>query len=394
MNDTDQYYRSWKGAAVLSRPHGGQLIQHTVQRPERNHLLEEVKRLPRLDISPAIASDVWNLGNGAFSPLDGFMRREDFLATLFDKRLANGVPWTIPIVLDVSAGQLGALGNSVGLWYAGQPLALMSEITSYRYDREEYAKQVFGTAELTHPGVAHVFDLGEVLLGGTIAVLGEVETPFARYRLTPLETRELFTSKGWRTVVGFQTRNVPHLGHEYVQKTALTFVDGLFINPVIGRKKAGDFKDEVILSAYEALVQHYYPQEHAVLATLHTEMRYAGPREAIFHAIVRKNFGCTHFIVGRDHAGVGQYYSPYAAQEIFEEFPDLGITPLFFTAFFYCRRCVGVANEKTCPHGAPDRLDFSGTLLRRLLTERKAPEGLIRPEVAEIILSMEYPFVE
>ena len=191
-------------------------------------------------------------------------------------------------------------------------------------------------------------------------------------------------------MVGFQTRNVPHLGHEYVQKTALTFVDGIFLNPVIGRKKAGDFRDEVILGTYEALVRHYYPAERAVLATLHTEMRYAGPREAIFHAIVRKNFGCTHFIVGRDHAGVGQYYAPYAAQEIFEEFPDLGIAPLFFTAFFYCRRCVSVANEKTCPHGPAEHLDFSGTLLRRLLTERQAPDGLIRPEVAEIILSTDH----
>jgi sulfate adenylyltransferase len=379
---------------VLSTPHGGELIQRTVQRPERDRLLDEVRRLPRLDISPRIASDVWNLGSGAFSPLEGFMGREDFRATLSEKRLTNGVPWTIPIVLDVSAEQLNQLGKDVGLWYAGQPLALFSGITSYRYDRQEYARRVFGTEELRHPGVAHVFALGEVLLGGTIAVLGEVETPFTGYRLTPLETRALFASKGWRTVVGFQTRNVPHLGHEYVQKTGLTFVDGLFIHPVIGRKKAGDFKDEVILRTYEALVRHYYPQERAVLATLHTEMRYAGPREAIFHAIVRKNFGCTHFIVGRDHAGVGQYYSPSAAQEIFEEFPDLGITPLLFPAFFYCRCCVGVANDKICPHGVESRLDFSGTLLRRLLTERKAPEGLIRPEVAEIMLSVEQPFVE
>ncbi|MGH8070523.1 MAG: sulfate adenylyltransferase [Candidatus Entotheonellia bacterium] len=379
---------------MLSRPHGGRLIQRTAESPDRDRLLDEVRRLSRLDISPEVASDVWNLGVGAFSPLEGFMGPEDFRATLYEKRLTSGVPWTIPVVLDVSAEQLNQLGNDVGLWYAGQPLALMADITSYRYDRQEYAKQVFGTEELKHPGVAHVFDLGEVLLGGTIALLGEVETPFARYRLTPRETRVLFTTKGWRTVVGFQTRNVPHLGHEYVQKTALTFVDGLFMNPVIGRKKPGDFKGEVILGAYEALVRHYYPPERAVLATLHTEMRYAGPREAIFHAIVRKNFGCTHFIVGRDHAGVGQYYAPYAAQEIFEAFPDLGIIPLFFTAFFYCRRCVSVANEKTCPHGAKERLDFSGTLLRRLLTERKAPDGLIRPEVAEVILSIDHPFVE
>jgi sulfate adenylyltransferase len=379
---------------VLSRPHGQRLIQRISQSPERERLLNDVKRLPRLDISPEIAGDVWNLGIGAFSPLEGFMGSEDFRATLYERRLTNGVPWTIPIVLDVSAEQANRLGTDVGLWYAGRPLACLSDIRPYSYDRQEYAKQVFGTDDLKHPGVAHVFDLGEVLLGGTITVLGKVETPFAGYRLMPRDTRALFEAKGWRTVVGFQTRNVPHLGHEYVQKTALTFVDGIFLNPVIGRKKAGDFKDEVILGTYEALVRHYYPLERAVLATLHTEMRYAGPREAIFHAIVRKNFGCTHFIVGRDHAGVGHYYAPYAAQEIFEEFPDLGITPLFFTAFFYCRRCASVANEKTCPHGAEERLDFSGTLLRRLLTERQAPDGLIRPEVAEIILSMDHPFVK
>jgi sulfate adenylyltransferase len=379
---------------VLSTPHGGHLLQRTVQGLDRDRLLDEVQRLPRLDISPELASDVWNLGIGAFSPLEGFMGSEDFRATLYEKRLTSGIAWTIPIILDVSSAQADQLGKDVGLWYAGQPLAVLSEITPYRYDRHAYAKQVFGTEDLRHPGVTHIFELGDVLLGGAVTVLGEVETPFTRYRLTPLETRVLFTAKGWRTVVGFQTRNVPHLGHEYVQKTALTLVDGIFINPVIGRKKAGDFRDEVILGAYEALVRHYYPQERAVLATLHTEMRYAGPREAIFHAIVRKNFGCTHFIVGRDHAGVGQYYAPYAAQEIFEEFPDLGIIPLCFTAFFYCRRCGSVANEKTCPHSSEEHLDFSGTLLRRLLTERKAPNGLIRPEVAEIILGLDHPFME
>jgi sulfate adenylyltransferase len=369
------------------------LVERTVQGPDRQPVVEELMRLPRLDVSAETASDVWNLGSGAFSPLEGFMGPEDFHATLSQKRLTSGVPWTIPIVLDVPAAQAARLGQEVGLWYAEKPLALLSAVIPYGYDRGEYAMQVFGTDDRRHPGVAHVFDLGDVLLGGKLTVVGTVETPAAAYRLTPRETRRLFEAKGWQTVVGFQTRNVPHLGHEYVQKTALTFVDGIFLNPVIGRKKAGDFTDEVILGAYEALIRHYYPAERAVLATLHTEMRYAGPREAIFHAIVRKNFGCTHFIVGRDHAGVGQYYTPYAAQEIFAEFPDLDITPLFFTAFFYCRRCVSVANDKTCPHGPDERLDFSGTLLRRLLSERQAPDGLIRPEVAEIILDSEHPFV-
>jgi sulfate adenylyltransferase len=379
---------------VLSRPHGGRLTHRVRQGADRERLLEDVRRLPRVDLTPELASDVWNLGVGVLSPLEGFMGAEDFRATLYEKRLTTGLPWTIPIVLDVSSQRMNRLGTAIGLWYGGAPLALMEDVAPFRYAPGEFAKRVYGTDDARHPGVAHVLGLEDVLLGGQVTVLGDVPTPFARHRLTPQETRVLFDAKGWRTVVGFQTRNVPHLGHEYVQKTALTFVDGIFINPVIGRKKRGDFRDEVILGAYDALVRHYYPRERVVLATWHTEMRYAGPREAIFHAIVRKNFGCTHFIVGRDHAGVGHYYAPYAAQEIFDEFPDLGIVPLFFTAFFYCRRCVSVANEKTCPHGAEHRVDFSGTLLRQLLTERKPPEGLIRPEVADIILGAERPFVE
>ena len=379
---------------MLPRPHGGRLIQRIAKGAERDRLSAEVARLPRVDVSPEAASDVWNLGIGALSPLEGFMGSEELRATLYEKRLTSGVPWTIPIVLDVSRRQASQLGEAVGLWHDGKPLALLEGARAYSYDRQEVAKQVFGTEHVKHPGVANVMRMREMLLGGNVLVLGDIDTPFARYRLTPLETRVLFEAKGWRTVVGFQTRNVPHLGHEYVQKTALTFVDGIFINPVIGRKKAGDFKDEVILQTYDALVRHYYAPERAVLATLHTEMRYAGPREAVFHAIVRKNFGCTHFIVGRDHAGVGNYYAPYAAQEIFDDFPDLGIIPLFFTAFFYCRRCASVANDKTCPHGDDARVQFSGTLLRQLLTERRAPDGLIRPEVAEIILSSDNPFVE
>lgn len=379
---------------MLPRPHGGRLIQRILKGTERDRLLTEVNRLPRLDVNPEVASDIVNIGIGAFSPLEGFMGPDDLRATLYDKRLASGVPWTMPIVLDISRQQAKGLGEAVGLWHDGRPLALLEGVRPYSYDRQELAKQVFATEDSKHPGVAHVLGMQDLLLGGILQVLGDIDTPLTRYRLTPLETRVLFEAKGWRTVVGFQTRNVPHLGHEYVQKTALTFVDGIFIHPVIGRKKAGDFKDEVILQTYEALVQYYYLRERAALATLHTEMRYAGPREAIFHAIVRKNFGCTHFIVGRDHAGVGTYYAPYAAQEIFDDFPDLGIIPLFFTAFFYCRRCASVANDKTCPHGDDARVQFSGTLLRKLLTERQAPDGLIRPEVAEIILTQDNPFVE
>jgi len=240
-----------------------------------------------------------------------------------------------------------------------------------------------------------VKNMKEVLLGGKIDLIQVSPTPFDKYKLEPLETRILFKEKSWRTVVGFQTRNTPHIGHEYVQKTALTFTDGVFVNPVIGRKKKGDFKDEVILASYDELIRNYYLKERAVVAILQMEMRYAGPREAIFHAIIRKNFGCTHIIIGRDHAGVGNYYPPYAAQDIFEEFPDLGIVPLFFKSFYFCKKCNSVVNEKTCPHPPEEHINFSGTKIREMLIEGKIPPPeLMRPEVAKIIISYDNPFVE
>ena len=221
---------------MLPRPHGGRLIRRIHEGAERDRLLAEVFRLPRLDVNSEVASDIVNIGSGAFSPLEGFMGPDDLRATLYAKRLTSGVPWTIPIVLDISRQQASQFGDSLGLWHAGRPLALLEGARSYSYDRQEVAKQVFGTEDAKHPGVANVLHMQDLLLAGTLQVLGDIETPLARYRLTPLETRVLFEAKAWRTVVGFQTRNVPHLGHEYVQKTALTFVDGIFINPVIDRK--------------------------------------------------------------------------------------------------------------------------------------------------------------
>jgi len=380
---------------MIPRPHGGRLIDLILKVEEREKVLRETNKKPRITVNQELAGDIQNIATGVFSPLEGFMGKEDFYSVLYRKRLTSGVPWTIPVVLDVSREEADKLGDEVALFYNETPIATFRVEEKYTYDKEELAKEVFGTTDRRHPGVAKVMGLKDVFLGGRIRLLGEIETPFSNYSLKPIETRVLFEAEGWRTVVGFQTRNVPHLGHEYVQKTALTFVDGIFINPVIGRKKVGDFKDEVILKSYESLIENYYLRERAVMAILQTEMRYAGPREAIFHAIVRKNFGCTHFIVGRDHAGVGNFYPPYAAQEIFDEFPDLGIVPLFFTAFFYCKRCSSVANEKTCPHGEKDRVDFSGTILRDLLLKgEKPPYELIRPEVADSMVSFKNPFVE
>ncbi len=376
---------------------GADLINRVLPEEQRQEVLSRALLYPRLKLDDEKVNEVYNVCQGVYSPLEGFQGSTDFRSVVHSGRLSNGQPWTIPIVLDASAAEASPLkeGQTLCLWQGDLPLALMHLDEKYAYDKAGLASGVFGTTDPKHPGVARALAMGDVLLAGKLDLLQDPDDPYSRHKLTPVQTRQLFRQKGWRTVVGFQTRNVPHLGHEYVQKTALSFVDGLFINPVIGKKKAGDFRDEVILDSYVALMEHYYLPERVTMSVLRQEMRYAGPREAIFHAIVRKNFGCTHFIVGRDHAGVGNYYTPYAAQEIFQDYPDLGITPLFFTAFFYCRKCGSVANEKTCPHDGSLRIDFSGTWLRKVLMEKgEPPAELLRPEVADAVRKWEHPLVE
>lgn len=382
----------------MPRPHGGKLIDRVLDKKTREKALEGAEELPKIEVSSELTKDIENITYGIFSPLEGFLRQEDYSSVLHKKRLANDLPWTIPILLDVSKDKAGGLtaGDDAALVNkSGQYIAILHVEEKYGFDKKELAQQVFKTTEVAHPGVAKAFNMKDVLLGGKIDLVNASRDPFSRYRLKPVETRVLFREKGWRTVAGFQTRNVPHLGHEFVQKTALSFVDGVFVNPVIGRKKKGDFKDDLILKAYDALIENYYLKDNAVLAVLETEMRYAGPREAIFHAIVRKNFGCTHLIVGRDHAGVGKYYGPYEAQEIFDEFPDLDITPIFFKTFFHCKKCGGVVSERTCPHGGDYRAYFSGTKIRDMFMRgEKPPPEFMRPEVADIVLKWESPFVE
>lgn len=379
---------------MLPPPHGGRLANRVLSGQARAEARNRAGTLYRLDIDGERAQEVENIATGVLSPLEGFMGAEAYEAVLTEMRLPDDLAWTIPIVLDVAQDTLVEPGQEIALFSDGALLALMEVEERFAVDRRRHALRVYGTTDEGHPGVLKTRGMGDVLLGGKIALVGETDNPFASHSLKPAETRVLFREKGWRTVVGFQTRNVPHLGHEYLQKTALTFSDGLFINPVIGKKKPGDFLDEVILKSYEELIRHYYLRERAVLAVLRTEMRYAGPREAIFHAIMRKNFGCTHFIVGRDHAGVGSFYDPFAARDIFQEFPDLGIAPIFFNAFFWCMKCGGVANEKTCPHPAADQVQFSGTRMREMLTAGEVPPPeLMRPEVAEAIIAMGDLFV-
>ncbi len=383
---------------MTSRPHGGRLINRVVSGRRRELLLEEAKELTKITLNRDWATDLVNIAGGVFSPLEGFMVQEELMGVLYDMRLPSDLPWTIPIVLDVSPEEISGVeeGDDVALVSeSGLILGLLHVEEIYGYDKKEFAERVFKTRDANHPGVARTYAMKELLVGGKIDLLNEPENKFYKYTLYPAETRVLFREKGWRTIVGFQTRNAPHLGHEYIQKTALAFVDGLFINPLIGKKKKGDFKDEVILAAYEALIKNYYPKNSVVMAILRTWMRYAGPREAIFHAIIRKNFGCTHFIVGRDHAGVGNYYGPYEAQEIFSEFPDLGITPLFFREFFYCKKCGGIVNERICPHSQEYRIVFSGTKIREMLMRgERPPDYMMRPEVADVILKWDNPFVE
>ena len=382
---------------MVSRPHGYKLVERIVRDLRRERLLEEAREITGIEIDDGLASDVMNIAHGVYSPLEGFLVQEDYVHVLYDKRLSNDLPWTIPIILDVNPDEIQGVkeGDDVALLFNGKVIAIMKVEEIYSWNKREYCEKVYKTVDPSHPGVVKTMKKKDILLGGPIDLLNEIPEPFEKYRLWPKETRVLFQAKGWRTIVGFQTRNVPHLGHEYIQKAALTFADGLFINPLIGWKKPGDFKDEVIVKAYEVLIKSYYPRDSIVFSVLRMDMRYGGPREAVHHAIVRKNFGCTHFIVGRDHAGVGNFYGPYEAWELFKEFPDLGITPLFIREAFYCKKCGGMVNEKICPHDEKYRYRISGTMLRKLIKDRKSiPKYIMRPEVAEVVFSFNNPFVE
>jgi len=378
----------------MQRPHGGKLIGRALTGDRQEQLIGEARELPTHQLTRDQVKDLENIAYGVLSPLTGFMTRNDYESVLHHMRLEDDLPWTIPIILDIEEKQHDVGQDIALLNEKKQPVGLMHVEEIYALNKREHALRVYTTLDKKHPGVAKTLELKDYLIGGEITLLRESDNPFSRYTLKPIESSILFREKKWRSIAGFQTRNVPHLGHEYVQKTALAFVDGIFINPLVGKKKKGDFTDQLIIKTYRKLVDEYYLHERAVLSVLRTTMRYAGPREAIFHAIMRKNFGCTHFIVGRDHAGVGNYYKPYEAQELFGEFPDLGIMPLFFKSFFYCRKCGGVVNEKTCPHPENMHESFSGTRIRKILKEgNKPPSEIMRPEIAEIILKEGKPFV-
>ncbi len=382
---------------MTAHPHGGPLVQ-IKEVGQNSEVLAGFKSNQILEVGQDVKLAITNIANGVLSPLEGFMSENDYLNVLDQTRLENDVPWTIPVLLHADKEFRASPGDNVLLvdQTGGGPLAILEYQESFTVSKKEYAEKVFQTEDEAHPGVARIYSSSERMIAGKLkAAVKPDYGQAADVTLMPRETRVLFAEKGWKTVVAFQTRNAPHINHEYTQKSALALVDGLFVNPVLGKKKAGDFKDEVILATYQKLIQDYYPKSSVVLSALHYEMQYAGPKEAIMHAIMRKNFGCTHIIIGRDHAGVGNYYGPYAAQEIFSEFPDLGITPFFFREFYYCKRCAGIASERTCPHREVDRLSFSGTKLRSMfIAGETPPKEFMRPEVAQTILGFEKPFVE
>ena len=377
----------------MPKPHGGVLINRNIKKES-----SESKEIPEYEINKNLSEDVMNIANGVFSPLEGFLGKNDLENVVSDKRLTDDTPWTIPILLDYNIEDLKGIKEGDSILLSNKEIGVQALINIeeiYQYDKKKLAQEIYRTQETSHPGVAYVYNMKSHLIGGKISLLNTKTRQFDEYNLTPRETRILFKEKGWREIVAFQTRNPPHIGHEYVQKTALTFVDGLFINPIIGKKKSGDFKDEVILSSYDTLMKHYYLKDRAIMSILRTSMKYAGPREAIHHAIMRKNFGCTHFIVGRDHAGVGNYYGPYDAHEIFSEFPDLRIVPVFFRSFSRCTKCGSVVNDKICPHDQKDHINFSGKKIREILQNGAVPpEDMMRKEVAETILKFDHPFVE
>ncbi|MEA5542800.1 sulfate adenylyltransferase [Limnoraphis robusta Tam1] len=378
-------------------PHGGELINRIASPEQRQEFIEKADFLPRVQLDERSLSDLEMIAIGGFSPLSGFMEQADYETVVSQMRLSNGSPWAIPITLSVSEEVATPLleGNLVRLDSpSGKFVGVLKLTQKYTYNKEKEALNVYRTTDEKHPGVKVVYEQGPINLAGPVWLLQRDDHPlFPQYQLDPAVSRALFWERGWKTIVGFQTRNPIHRAHEYIQKCALETVDGLFLHPLVGATKSDDIPADVRMRCYEILMDKYYPKERVILAINPAAMRYAGPREAIFHAIVRKNYGCTHFIVGRDHAGVGDYYGTYDAQHIFDEFEtsELGIVPMKFEHAFYCTLSGGMATSKTSPSTPEQRIHLSGTKVREMLRRGELPPPeFSRPEVAaELIKAMQ-----
>ena len=372
---------------TLIKPHGGDLVSRVLTGEPRQALIDALQTCPSVTLKPWEVADFEMIATGALSPLRGFMGLADYTSTLRDMRLADGLPWTIPVTLRVEERPRAdrfALRNSDGALLGGIEV---SDV--FKGDRAEEARAIYRTEDTNHPGVRRLLDSGGYVVGGKIWLVDRVHPAFPELALDPGDTRAAFAKREWRTIVGFQTRNPVHRAHEYIQKAALETVDGLLLHPLVGETKDDDIPASIRVRSYRALLDNYYPEGRVLLAAFPAAMRYAGPREAVFHAIARKNYGCSHFIVGRDHAGVGSYYGSYDAQKIFDRFipEELGIKPIFFEHSFFCRACNGMASQKTCPHGTDSHIALSGTRVRELLRAGEfPPPEFSRPEVAKVLI--------
>ncbi|MGC8737066.1 MAG: sulfate adenylyltransferase [Candidatus Hydrogenedens sp.] len=373
-------------------PHGGKLVNRFVPADEKIKKIEEAKKLKQIILDEYLSFDLDCIAKGIFSPLEGFMGEEETLSSLETMHIRKTIPWTIPILLDVSLDKAEGIeiGEVVGLYSSDN--GLVGTITiqeKFRLDKKYLAEKVYGTTDEQHPGVKRTYSRGDVFISGPVEVFDRKIIEFEEYNLPPQQTRTIFEERGWKRIVAFQTRNPIHRAHEYLTKCALEICDGLLIHPLMGTTKSDDIPGSVRMECYKALIENYYPDDHILLSIMPVNMRYAGPKEAIMHAIVRKNYGCTHFIVGRDHAGVGNYYGTYDAQKIFDNFnpEELKITPLFFDHTFYCQACGNMASIKTCPHDSTKHVILSGTKVREMLKRGEIlPEEFTRKEVASVLI--------